>query len=72
MNSGDDWNNSYLLTVQLDNILTTKYPEMRSLFSVQLTASDSHVKEVIFSILFLFYKHLKLLKVKYIFLLTDT
>lgn len=45
MNAGDgNWNNSYLLTVQLQNILTTKYPEMHSLFSVQLTASDSHIK----------------------------
>lgn len=44
MNAGENWNNSYLLTVQLDNILTTKYPEMHSLFSIQLTATDSHVK----------------------------
>lgn len=45
MNAGDgNWNNSYLLTVQLQNILTTKYPEMHSLFSVQLIASDCHLK----------------------------
>lgn len=44
MNDGENWNNSYLLTVQLDNILTTKYPEMHSMFSIQLTANDSHAK----------------------------
>lgn len=46
MNSGEDWNNSYLLTVQLDDVLTTRYPEMHSMFSVEITAVDSHVKDV--------------------------
>lgn len=46
MNAGEDWNNSYLLTVQLDDVLTTRYPELHSLFSVEITAADSHVKDV--------------------------
>lgn len=46
MNSGEDWNNSYLLTVQLDDVLTTRYPEMHTMFSVDITAVDSHVKDV--------------------------
>lgn len=52
MNSGKDWNNSYLLTVQLEEVLNTRYPEMASMFSVQIEATDSHVKEVNFIIFF--------------------
>ena len=47
MNAGEDWNNSYLLTVQLDDVLTARYPSMHSLFSVQIMATDSHVKETL-------------------------
>lgn len=46
MNSGEDWNNSYLLTVQLDDVLTTRYPKLFSMFSVEITAADSHIKDV--------------------------
>lgn len=46
MNSGEDWNNSYLLTVHLDDVLTTRYPKMHSMFSVEITAADSHIKDV--------------------------
>lgn len=46
MNSGGDWNNSYLLTVQLNEVLTTRYPELHSMFSVEITAADSHIKDV--------------------------
>lgn len=46
MNSGEDWNNSYLLTVQLDDVLTTRYPQMHSMFSVKISEADSHVKDV--------------------------
>lgn len=50
MNSGEDWNNSYLLTVQLDDILSTRYPEMHSMFSVSISAPDSHIKETLSAI----------------------
>lgn len=50
MNTGEDWNNSYLLTVQLDDVLGARYPNMHSMFSVQITAPDSHVKETLSAI----------------------
>lgn len=44
MNLGENWNNPYLLTVQLNEILTSKYPDVHSLFSVQLKSVNSHEK----------------------------
>lgn len=46
MNSAEDWNNAYVLTVQLNDVLTTRYPSMDSMFSVEITAADSHIKDV--------------------------
>lgn len=46
MNSNEDWNNAYLLTVQLNEVLTTRYPNLNSMFSVEITAADSHIKDV--------------------------
>lgn len=50
MNSGEDWNNSYHLTVQLDDILNTRYPDMHSMFSVSISATDSHIKATLSAI----------------------
>ncbi|XP_031634279.1 gamma-tubulin complex component 5-like isoform X2 [Contarinia nasturtii] len=50
MNAGEDWNNSYLLTVRLDDVLSSRYPEIHSMFSVQITATDSHIKETLSAI----------------------
>lgn len=46
MNSGEDWNNSYLLTIQLDDVLASRYPNMQSMFSVEIQQADSHIKDV--------------------------
>lgn len=48
METGEKWNNSYLLTMQLDDILATKYANVstRSMFSIQ-TEIESHLKQVI-------------------------
>lgn len=45
MNLGENWNNSYLLTVQLNEILASKYPDVNSLFSIQLKSVNCGEKE---------------------------
>lgn len=49
MKLGEKWNNPYLLTVQLDTVLATKYIDrsIRSLFSIR-TEPDAvdYVKQV--------------------------
>lgn len=45
METTEHWNNSYLLTDQLNGIICTKFPEMSSLFSVQVPARKlNHIK----------------------------
>lgn len=41
MKFGEKWNNPYLLTVQLDTVLATKYMDssIRTLFSIQTEAA---------------------------------
>lgn len=46
MNSGENWCNPYLLTIQLDGILCMQYPEMASLFSIQLKSANWQTKKV--------------------------
>lgn len=45
MNLGENWNNSYLLTVQLNDILASKYPDINSLFSIQLKSVNCAEKQ---------------------------
>lgn len=52
INAGEDWNNAYLLTIHLDEVLSSRFPDIRSMFSVQVEATDSHVKEVSWFFLF--------------------
>lgn len=50
MNNGENWYNPYLLTVQLDEILSMQYPEMSSMFSIQLKSANFQTKMVGISI----------------------
>lgn len=61
INAGEDWNNAYLLTIHLDEVLSSRFPDIRSMFSVQVEATDSHVKEV--SWFFLFFQPQRALEV---------
>lgn len=45
MNLGENWNNPYLLTVQLNDILASKYPEINSLFGIQLKSMNCGEKQ---------------------------
>lgn len=46
MNNGENWYNPYLLTVQLDGILSMQYPEMSSMFRIQLKSANFKTKMV--------------------------
>lgn len=46
MNAGDNWSNPYLLTVQLDGILSLQFPEMASMFSIHLKSANWLTKKV--------------------------
>lgn len=45
MSNNENWNNPYLLTVKLDEIIGSKYPNCQSLFSVQVGSANCHEKE---------------------------
>lgn len=45
MQNGVNWNNPYLLTLKLDEIISSEYASMKNLFSVQLDRVNSHEKE---------------------------
>lgn len=45
MSNNENWNNPYLLTVKLDEIIGSRYPNSQSLFSVQVGSANCHEKE---------------------------
>lgn len=45
--NGDNWNNPYMLTVQLNGILCSKFPDMNSLFTVQVERRSYYPKNVL-------------------------
>lgn len=45
--NGDNWNNPFLLTVQLNGVLSAKFFNMNSLFTMQVETRKYHPKNVL-------------------------